>query len=101
MTDKDHEIPTVKWGESGCYEDWLVGNRRGFSALRDRIDEMLVDESDAPMPDSCDFEFRGLSCSLRPEASVESDGAVAEKISGAGCLLAFICLSGLIGLDRA
>ncbi len=86
----------VGWGEPGYYEDWLVGNRKGFAALRDTIDELLAEEVDTLLPEDCECDFQGLSIGASSSASAE--GSASGWLFGAGCLLVLSSFLGLIGL---
>ena len=96
MTDKNNESPTVKLGEPGYYEDWILGNRSGFSVLRDTIDEMLKDESDTLMPDNCDSDFMGLSMS--PISDTSEEESKSNWLLSTGCLLVIVSILGTLGL---
>ena len=86
----------VGYGVPGYYEDWLVGNTRGFEVLRDHIDQLLENGEDVPIGDDldcqdfCGLSLRGLS---PPSESVEN-----EWLWSVGCLAVILLVGAVLVL---
>ena len=96
MGNEDQEPPSVKWGEPGLYEDWLVGNKSGFTALRDAIDEVIADGTDTTLPEKCDCDFQGLT--MASSSGSQNEEPRSGYLASLGCGLAIVAILGLLAL---